>query len=124
MHCETWKTAGVASRWQPTSGFADLTLIARRRLIPGVEGVQAPGAGGVHHFDALSCIKTLTVELGCDHIVFEVHTLARDALVDASPAVARDHRRDGDPLPGVGLVVVWGQETVGRNEGPRQRGEA
>lgn len=72
------------------------------------------------HFDALSHVKALAVELGCGRIVFAVHTPARDALVDASIAVARGRRRDGDPLPGVGLVVAGRQETVGRNEGPRQ----
>lgn len=86
--------------------------------------MQAPGARVGRHFDALSHVKTLAVELGCDHIVFEVDTPARDALVDASPAMVRGRRRDGDPLPGVGLVVAWGQETVGRNEGPGRRREA
>lgn len=82
--------------------------------------MQAPGALVARHFDALSHVKALAVELGCDDIVFEIHTSARDALVNSSIAMARGHRRDGDPLPGVGLVVAGRQETVGRNEGPRQ----
>lgn len=116
----TWKTADIISRSQPTSGFCDLTLIVHRRLVPWVEGVQAPGALVARHFDALSHVEALAVELGHDHIVFEIHTPARDALVDASIAMARGHRRDGDPLPGVGLVVAGREETVGRNEGARQ----
>jgi hypothetical protein len=78
------------------------------------------------HLDALSLVKSLAVELGCDHIVFDVHTLARDALVDASTAVARGHRRDGDPLPGSGLVVVWRWrlDIVGGNKGTKRRREA
>lgn len=82
--------------------------------------MQAPGALVARHFDALSHVEALAVELGYDHIVFEIHTPARDALVDASIAVARGHRRDGDSLPGVGLVVAGREETVGRHEGPIQ----
>lgn len=109
---------------QPTSGFAKLILNVHRRLVPGVEAVQAPGALVARHPHALSHVKALAVELGRDHIVFDVHTSARDALVYASPSVARGRRRDGDSLPCVGLVVAWRQETVGRNKGPRQRREA
>lgn len=120
MAFATWETADTIFRKQPTSGFGDLILIVHRRLIPRVEGVQAPSALVARHFDALSHVKALAVELGCDHIVFEIHTPARDALVDASVAVVRGRRRDGDALPGVGLVVAGRQETVGRHEGPRQ----
>ena len=73
------------------------------------------------HLDALSLVKSLAVELGRDHIVFVVHTPARDTLVDTSSAVARSNRRDGDPLPGVGLAVARRLKTVGRHKGPRRR---
>ena len=76
------------------------------------------------HLDALSHVKALALELGCDHIIFDVHTPARDALVDAPPAAARGRRRDSDALPGVGLVVAGRQETVGRDERPKGRREA
>lgn len=76
------------------------------------------------HLDALSLVKALAVELGCDHTVFDVHTPARHALVDASRAMFRGHRRDSDPLPGVGLVVAGRLEAVGGNKGTIRRHEA
>lgn len=99
-------------------------MIVLRRLTSGIKAVQTPGALVARHLDALSHVKALAVELGCDHIVFDVHTSARNTLVNASPAVARGRRRDGDAVPGVRLVIAGRQKTVGRNKGPRQWREA
>lgn len=86
--------------------------------------MQAPGTLVVCHLDALSLIKALAVELGCDHIVFDVHTPARDTLVDASAAVFRGHWRNSDPFPGVWLEVAGRLEAVGGNKGTIQQREA
>lgn len=113
MSLVTGISAGFYPRGKLTSGFAHVISIGPQRLVPGIEAWRAPDAPVTRQLHALPLIEALALELGCDSIVLDIDSPARDAFEDSSSGMARGRGRNGDPFPWIGLDTTRRLEKVG-----------